>query len=43
MAWGRPRASSYVAKLTALFSLILAAALLSASSCGLPTPPSPPT
>ena len=41
MDWGRPRASSYVAKLTALFSLILAAALLSASSCGLSTPPSP--
>ena len=42
MAWGRLRASSYVAKLTALFSLILAAALLSASSCG-PLPPPTPT
>ena len=41
MDWGSPRASSYVAKLTALLSLILAAALLSASSCGLSTPPSP--
>lgn len=42
MAWGRLRASSYLAKLTMLFSLLLAAALLSASSCGLSTPPSPP-
>jgi hypothetical protein len=42
MAWGRLRASSYVAKLTALLSLLFAAALLSASSCGPPPPPSPP-
>ncbi len=41
MAWGRLRASSYVAKLTALLSLILAAALLSASSCNR-TPPRTP-
>lgn len=42
MAWGKPRASSYVAKLTALLSLLLAVALLSASSCGPPPPPAPP-
>lgn len=42
MAWGRLRASSYVAKLTALCSLILAAALLSAPSCVPTPPPSPP-
>jgi len=42
MVWGKPSASSLPAKLTALFSLILAAALLTASSCGRSTPPSPP-
>ena len=41
MAWGRLGTSSYMAKLTALLSLILAAALLSASSCN-PTPPPTP-
>jgi hypothetical protein len=41
MAWGRLRASSYVAKLTALLSLILAAALLSAPSCNPKPPPAP--
>lgn len=41
MAWGRLGTSSYAAKLTALLSLILAAALLSASSCG-PSPPRTP-
>lgn len=42
MAWGRLRASVFVAKLTALLSLFLAAALLSASSCGPPPKPAPP-
>jgi hypothetical protein len=41
MPWGKPRTSSYLAKLTALLSLLLAAALLTASSCG-PLPPVPP-
>lgn len=42
MAWGKPSAASFPAKLTALFSLILMAALLTASSCNPPTPPKPP-
>lgn len=42
MAWGKLTTSSFPAKLRALFSLILAAALLTASSCG-PLPPPTPT
>lgn len=41
MAWGKDGAYAYLAKLTALLSLFLAAALLTASSCG-PPPPSKP-
>jgi hypothetical protein len=41
MLWGKPVTASYLAKLTALLSLLLAAALLTASSCG-PLPPTPP-
>jgi len=40
MAWGQLRTSSYLAKLTALLSLVLAALLLTASSCG-PPPKAP--
>lgn len=41
MACGKPSASSFPAKLIALFSLILAAALLTAPSCGPKLPPTP--
>ena len=41
MAWGQLRTSSYLAKLTALLSLVLAALLLTVSSCG-PPPKAPP-
>ena len=42
MAWGKLKTSSYLAKLTALLSLVLAALLLTASSCGPPPKASPP-
>lgn len=41
MAWGKPSASSFPAKLTALLSVILGAILLTASSCGPLPPPTP--
>lgn len=41
MTWGQLRTSSYLAKLTALLSLVLAAFLLTASSCGPPPKASP--
>ncbi len=43
MAWGKMRTPKHLAKLTALLSLLLATALLTAPSCGPPkaTPPPP--
>ena len=41
MTWGQLRTSSYPAKLTALLSLFLAAALLAAAACSPPPKPTP--
>ena len=42
MAWGKLKISWFPGKFIALLSLLLTALLLTASSCGLPTPPTPP-